>query len=127
MPNNACFDHHMYAFCFNFLLVDKVRIPTVTKHPDKQNYVVGEDTSLTLSCTSDGNPTPVYRWYKNNHDDNISTDENFTLSNINTTDKGQYTCNVSNTINGLTYTEVTTIEVNIMNEGNLNALRSCKD
>lgn len=102
-------------------------MPTVTKHPDKQKYIVGEDTSITLSCKGDGNPTPIYRWYKDNHGDNISTAENFTLMNINTTDRGLYTCNVSNTINGLTFTEVATIEVNIMNEGNINALSSCKD
>ncbi|VDI77719.1 Hypothetical predicted protein [Mytilus galloprovincialis] len=108
--------HDLYTDSEQLEVEYKVRIPTVTKHPDKQKYIVGEDTSLTLSCTSDGNPAPVYRWYKYNLDDNISTDENFTLSNINTTDKGLYTCNVSNTINGLTFTEVTTIEVNIMNE-----------
>ncbi|XP_063446590.1 uncharacterized protein LOC134726123 [Mytilus trossulus] len=94
----------------------KVRLPSVTKHPDKQNYIVGEDSSITFSCTGDGNPKPIYHWYKDNHDDLISTAENFTLSNINISDRGLYTCNVSNTINGITYTEGATIEVNIMNE-----------
>lgn len=93
-----------------------VRMPTVTKHPNKQMYIVSVDTSITLTCKSDGNPKPIYHWYKDNHDDNISTAENFTLRNINTTDSGIYTCNVSNTINGLTYTDAASMEVNILNE-----------
>ncbi|VDI77720.1 Hypothetical predicted protein [Mytilus galloprovincialis] len=82
-----------------------VRIPTITKCPGKHEYIAGVDSSITLTCTSDGNPKPIYHWYKDNHDDSISNGENFTLMNINTTDSGLYTCNVSNTINGLTFTE----------------------
>ncbi|CAG2190563.1 unnamed protein product [Mytilus edulis] len=93
-----------------------VRIPTVTKYPDKHEYIAGVDSSITLTCTSDGNPKPIYHWYKDNHGDIISIAENLTLMNINTTDRGLYTCYVSNTINGLTFTEVASIEVNIMNE-----------
>lgn len=108
-------------YCFDSIFSDNVRMPTVTKHPNKQIYIVSVDTSITLTCKSDGNPKPIYHWYKDNHDDNISTAENFTLRNINTTDSGIYTCNVSNTINGLTYTDVASMEVNILNEGNLNS------
>ncbi|CAC5408231.1 unnamed protein product [Mytilus coruscus] len=45
-----------------------VRIPTVTKHPDKQEYIVhvGVDISITLTCITDGNPKPVFHWYKGN-------------------------------------------------------------
>ncbi|CAG2201843.1 MUSK [Mytilus edulis] len=100
----------------NMSFKNNVRTPTVTKHPNKQIYIVSADTSITLPCTSDGNPKPSYRWYKDSLDDKISIAANFTLRNINTTDRGIYTCNVSNTINGLTYTDVASIEVNIMNE-----------
>ncbi|CAG2190564.1 unnamed protein product [Mytilus edulis] len=53
-------------------------MPTVTKHPNKQIYSKCR-YSITLTCKSDGNPKPIYHWYKDNHDDNISTAENFTL------------------------------------------------
>ncbi|XP_071131771.1 uncharacterized protein [Mytilus edulis] len=95
-----------------------VRIPTVTKYPDKHEYIAGVDSSITLTCTGYGNPKPIYHWYKDNHGDSISIAEKFTLMNINTTDRGLYTCYVSNTINGLTFTEVASIEVNITNEEN---------
>lgn len=111
---------HAY-FVWNFLLSDNVRKPTVTKHPDRQEYIVGVDTSISLTCTSDGNPKPFYRWYKDNHDDINITAANFTLRNINTTDSGQYICKVSNTINEQIYTEATEIDVNIVNEGNFSS------
>ncbi|CAC5408230.1 unnamed protein product [Mytilus coruscus] len=93
-------------------------LPTVTKHPEKQEYIVGVDTSITLTCTSDGNPKPIYSWYKGNQYDIISTDGNFTITDINTTNSGLYICYVTNTINGHTYTKAAQMEVNIVNEAN---------
>ncbi|XP_052072191.1 uncharacterized protein LOC127710402 [Mytilus californianus] len=95
-----------------------VQIPTVTKHPDKQEYIIGRDISIILTCTSDGNPKPIYRWYKENQDNGIITAGIFIISNINTTNGGIYICNVSNTINGHTYTKAAKMEVDIINEEN---------
>ncbi|CAC5408232.1 unnamed protein product [Mytilus coruscus] len=101
-----------------------VRIPTVSKHPDKQEYIVGVDISITLTCITDGNPKPVFHWYKSNQDAYISTEENFTITNINTKKSGLYICNVSNTINEKIYTEAAEIEVNIINEADKSTTQS---
>ncbi|CAC5408233.1 unnamed protein product [Mytilus coruscus] len=95
-----------------------VRMPTVTKHPAKQEYIVGVDTSITLTCTTDGNPKPIYRWFEGNQSDIISTDDNFTLTDINTTKRCLYICYVTNTFNGHTYTKAAQMEFNIINEEN---------
>ncbi|CAC5408237.1 unnamed protein product [Mytilus coruscus] len=71
---------------------DRVQIPTVTKHPDKQKYIVGRDLSIILTCTSDVNHKPIYRWYKENHDKGISTDGNFTIKNKAKSTTSRTTC-----------------------------------
>ncbi|CAG2199641.1 unnamed protein product [Mytilus edulis] len=69
-----------------------VRIPTIINHPNKTEYVLGEDTSIHLACKSDGNPKPSYFWYKENPKQQVSLNENFTITNLNITDSGAYTC-----------------------------------
>ncbi|CAC5388060.1 unnamed protein product [Mytilus coruscus] len=93
-------------------------MPTIIKYPNKTYYVVGEDTNIYLTCKSDGNPKPNYHWYKENHNERISTSENLTIVDMNKTNSGVYTCTVSNTFNGGTYTNSANVRVDIINKGN---------
>ncbi|XP_071133328.1 CD166 antigen-like [Mytilus edulis] len=96
----------------------KVRMATINKHPDKADYFIGLDTSITLTCTSDGNPKPSYLWYKDKQTDAIGTNQILTINDVNTTGSGVYTCFVSNTINDVIHTKRVQVLVNIINEAN---------
>ncbi|CAG2199633.1 unnamed protein product [Mytilus edulis] len=78
-----------------------VTVPTIGKNPDKTDYLVGVDTSISLNCTADGNPKPNYIWYKDNQIEAISTSENLTIRNVTTANSGIYICSVTNTVNGV--------------------------
>ncbi|CAG2201837.1 unnamed protein product [Mytilus edulis] len=97
---------------------DAVLMPTIVKHPNKTGYLVGLDTSISLNCTTDGNPKPTYLWFKDNQIEAISTRETFTISNVITTNSGIYTCIVSNTFKGFIYTKRLQMHVCITKEGN---------
>lgn len=94
-----------------------MKIPTIVKHPNKGEYLVGLDTSITLNCTTDGNPTPRYLWYKDNVIEAISTGDFLTITNITTSNSGLYTCFVSNTFNGVNHTERVQLHVSILKQG----------
>ncbi|CAC5404102.1 unnamed protein product [Mytilus coruscus] len=95
-----------------------VKMPTIIKYPNKTDYLVGLDTSISLNCTTDGNPKPNYLWYKDNQIEAISTRETFTIANVTTTNSGIYTCIVSNTFNDVIYTTRVQMHVCITKEGN---------
>ncbi|CAC5379342.1 unnamed protein product [Mytilus coruscus] len=97
----------------------EVSMPSFTKYPNKTYYVVGEDTSIHLTCKSDGNPQPDYYWYKENSDNPESTSENLTITVMNNTNSEVYTCNVSNTFNGGTYTRSAKVQVYVKKKGKL--------
>lgn len=107
----------MHLSCLTVL--DEVGMPTLTVYPNKLYYVVGEDTSIHLNCKSDGNPEPYYQWYKKNHNESISHGENFTITDVNITNSGVYTCTVSNTFNGYTYTNASNVQIDITYKGKL--------
>ncbi|XP_052072186.1 uncharacterized protein LOC127710399, partial [Mytilus californianus] len=94
----------------------EVSMPTIITYPNKLYYVVGEDTCILLTCKSDGNPKPNYQWYKENHNEVINTTESWTITDLNVTNSEVYTCNVSNTFNGGTYTKSGKVRVNIINK-----------
>lgn len=104
----------MHVSCLHFS--DEVRMPNITKYPNKEYYVVGKDSSIHLTCKSDGNPQPEIFWYKENIQ--ITASENLTIKVMNKTDSGEYTCRVSNIVNGQLYTNSTTVKVDVRNEGN---------
>ncbi|KAK2818273.1 hypothetical protein Q7C36_022206 [Tachysurus vachellii] len=64
-----------------------------------------EDSSVTLTCSSDANP-PVqsYTWYKGRS--SISTGNTFTMSRIRSQDSGKFTCRAENKHGGLSSTAV---------------------
>ncbi|CAG2201836.1 unnamed protein product [Mytilus edulis] len=99
--------------------VNEVSEPTITKYPNKPYYIVGENTSILLTCKSDGNPKPHYQWYKENDNMLISTNERLTITDMNVRNSGIYTCNVSNTFNGDTHRNARHVQLNIMNKENL--------
>ncbi|CAC5406274.1 unnamed protein product [Mytilus coruscus] len=96
----------------------KVRTATINKHPDKADYLIGLDTSINLTCTTDGNPKPSYLWYKDKQIDAIGNNQILTINDVNTTSSGLYTCFVSNTINDIIHTKRVQVLVNIINEAN---------
>ncbi|CAC5367986.1 unnamed protein product [Mytilus coruscus] len=93
-------------------------MPTIVKHPNKTDYLVGLDTRIDLTCTTDGNPEPSYLWYKDNQIETISTSETLTFTDVATTHSGIYTCVVSNTFNDVINTKRVQIHVCIIKEGN---------
>lgn len=107
------------------LFSDEVSTPTITKYPNKTYYVVGEDTSIQLTCKSDGNPQPDYYWYKENSDNPKSASENLTIKVMNKTDSGVYICDVNNTFNGGTYTRFTKMQVHVITKGKFTDARYC--
>lgn len=108
--------------CLHFS--DEVRMPNITKYPNKDYYVVGLDTSIDLTCKSKGNPQPDYFWYKDNSVNVKSASENLTIMVMNKTDSGVYTCRVNNTFSGDTYRSSADVKVDVRNEGNLIELES---
>ncbi|CAC5379341.1 unnamed protein product [Mytilus coruscus] len=95
-----------------------VKMPTIVNHPNKTDYLVGLDTSISLKCTTDANPKPSYLWYKDNQIQAISTSETLTIRDVTTTNSGVYTCIVSNTFNDVIYTKRVQMHVCITKEGN---------
>ncbi|KAH9488769.1 hypothetical protein Btru_059710 [Bulinus truncatus] len=77
-----------------------------------------EGNSVTLSCYSDGNPSPTYNWTKVGDENTTLTgamdgsSSTLTLTNLNISDSGTYNCTASNTVNGLT--KVFSYTVNII-------------
>ncbi|XP_053332894.1 B-cell receptor CD22-like isoform X2 [Clarias gariepinus] len=54
-----------------------------------------EGSSVTLTCSSDANPpVELYTWYKGKS--SIGTGKTYTISNINSVDSGDYTCQAKN-------------------------------
>lgn len=110
----------MYARLYShYYFSDQVSMPTIILNRNKTDYVAGEDSSIDLICKSDGNPKPNFHWYKENMHEAISESENFTITDLNKSDSGIYTCNVSNTFNGVTYTNAVNVRINVMDKGKL--------
>lgn len=95
-----------------------MKIPTIVKIPNKTDYLIGLDTSISLNCTTDGNPKPIYLWYKDNQIEAISTGETLKIANVTTKNSGIYTCFVSNIFNDVIHTQRIQVHVNIIKEGN---------
>ncbi|KAG9262703.1 B-cell receptor CD22-like isoform X1 [Astyanax mexicanus] len=67
-----------------------------------------EGSSVTLTCSSDGNPPVEYYWYKGTS--LVTKGENFTLNNISSVNSEGYKCKSSNT-HGEKYSDAVTLKV----------------
>ncbi|CAC5420456.1 unnamed protein product [Mytilus coruscus] len=85
-------------------------------YPNKTDYVLGEDTSIHFNCKSNGNPKPYYYWYKENPKEQVGLNENFTITNMNITNSGTYTCAANNSFHSETYQKAVNVKVKIINE-----------
>ena len=83
-----------------YLSTDKLEIAT---HP--QNITTREGQNVTLHCNATGNPAPKISWYKDGYPINNSfstilspSHEQLTITNVNRTDSGDYTCRAKNRV-----------------------------
>ncbi|XP_066511459.1 sialoadhesin-like [Hoplias malabaricus] len=67
-----------------------------------------EDSSVTLTCSSDANPPPECNWFKGTSF--LSNGENYTMNRIRSVDSGEYKCKCSNE-HGEKYSEALTLKV----------------
>uniref|UniRef100_A0A8B9JEC2 Ig-like domain-containing protein n=1 Tax=Astyanax mexicanus TaxID=7994 RepID=A0A8B9JEC2_ASTMX len=63
--------------------------------------------SVTLTCSSDGNPPVEYTWYKGS---SVATGKTFTLNKISSVNSGEYKCRSSNK-HGEKYSDTVTLNV----------------
>ena len=77
------------------LLTDAPKTPSVTVRPSGE---LEEGSSVTLSCSSDANPSANYTWFKE-HDDSVGqSGQNYTITNITSELGGNYYCQAHNAI-----------------------------
>uniref|UniRef100_A0A3B5KK12 Ig-like domain-containing protein n=1 Tax=Xiphophorus couchianus TaxID=32473 RepID=A0A3B5KK12_9TELE len=84
------------------------RPPSVSVTPSGE---IMEGSLVTLNCSSDANPAAKYTWRKKNNQSVVSTDQQFVLSSILSSDSGQYYCTAQNQLgektSGLVSVQVT--------------------
>lgn len=90
--------------------------PKVTLIPNKSVYTVGD--FLTMQCTSDSNPPPVFTWSFKPHnksgDTRIEYSQNkskLVFHSLKTENAGTYTCTVNNATNNLNMTSFVFVHV----------------
>jgi len=87
--------------------------PNITTEPANQSAYIGNSVSLTVSATG---PSLIYQWQQNGLDILSATSTIYTINNAQTSDAGNYTCNISNTCgNILTSTATLTIKTAPLN------------
>nr|XP_034318790.1 neural cell adhesion molecule 1-like [Crassostrea gigas] len=76
-------------------------IPAVTMKPSKSVYCAGD--SLTIECSADSKPSPVFTWsflFENKSEEQIELPHHkssMTFKSLHPTDSGTYTCTATNT------------------------------
>ncbi|KAK9540877.1 hypothetical protein VZT92_003298 [Zoarces viviparus] len=69
------------------------KFPSVSVSPSGE---VMEDSSVTLTCSSDANIVANYTWYKRNETEPLSIEPQLVISSIQSSDCGQYYCTAEN-------------------------------
>ncbi|KAK9540857.1 hypothetical protein VZT92_003279 [Zoarces viviparus] len=69
------------------------KFPSVSVSPSGE---VMEDSSVTLTCSSDANIVAHYTWYKRNETEPLSKEPQLVFNSIQSSDSGQYYCTAEN-------------------------------
>ncbi|TKS68661.1 Vascular cell adhesion protein 1 [Collichthys lucidus] len=75
---------------------DAPRLPSVSVSPSGE---IMENSSVTLTCSSDANPAAKYTWYKKNGDPDpqpLSEERQLVFRSIQSSDSGEYYCTAEN-------------------------------
>ena len=88
-----CFEYTGLIFCFICLFLFKVSLGIVNVAADPPDVLsLGEN--VTFTCSALGGPNNMFQWQKDGVD--LLNESQFTLTNVNATDGGLYTCVVTN-------------------------------
>ncbi|KAK2817447.1 hypothetical protein Q5P01_025638 [Channa striata] len=82
--------------------VYSLKVPSVSVSPQSD---IMEGGSLTLTCSSDSNPSANYTWYKKNQTE-INKEPQLVFRSIQSSDSGQYYCTVENELGRRTSEDV---------------------
>uniref|UniRef100_A0A8C5BV99 Carcinoembryonic antigen-related cell adhesion molecule 6-like n=1 Tax=Gadus morhua TaxID=8049 RepID=A0A8C5BV99_GADMO len=85
----------LLAFYLLINLTDAPKTPSVTMSPSGE---IEEGSSVTLSCSSDANPSANYTWFKEHEDSVGQSGQNYTITNITSELGGNYYCQPCNAI-----------------------------
>lgn len=87
--------------------------PTITTHPASQSVALGG--TVTFSVTASGTTPFTYQWRKNEQPINAATSSTLTLSNVQSTDAGNYDVIVTNSVGSVTSNAATLTPVAVTN------------
>ncbi|CAI5681319.1 unnamed protein product [Oreochromis niloticus] len=79
------------------------KLPSVSVSPSAE---IVEGSSVTLTCSSDANPSASYTWYKKNGQKPLSNERQLSFSSIQPSDSGEYYCTAENELGRSTSTFV---------------------
>jgi MYXO-CTERM domain-containing protein len=83
--------------------------PTITTQPQSQSVTVG--ANVVLSVVATGKPNPTYQWNKNGSAIAGATDTTFSITGAQTSNAGNYTVTVTNSVGSVT-SNTATLTVN---------------
>ena len=80
-------------------------IPAITTQPQSQTVAVGGNVQFSVNAS--GDPAPAYQWYFNGSIFNGGTGSTLSFTNVRTTDAGDYTVVVTNSLGTVTSNKAT--------------------
>ena len=92
-----------------FTPTDPLAAPAFTAHPLSQTVNVGASVNFTMAVT--GNPSPTFQWFKNGNAIADATGSILSLTNLQTSDAGNYTVRATNS-QGSATSNTATLTVN---------------
>ena len=86
---------------------------SINFQPAGSSFVRNKGEQLIVRCISSCYPGCSYTWTKHGQSGTLSTTEILSISNIQTSHAGSYTCTVGNTYTGITTTKTATVILNV--------------
>uniref|UniRef100_UPI0037E93BF7 basement membrane-specific heparan sulfate proteoglycan core protein-like n=1 Tax=Semicossyphus pulcher TaxID=241346 RepID=UPI0037E93BF7 len=83
------------------------KVPTVSVSPTGE---IRENSSVTLTCSSDANPAAKYTWYKENQTLPKERGQTYHFTSISSEDRGTYYCKSENLDSGAEYEDVSDLK-----------------